>query len=101
VRFCAPDHLLRAEGQDRPGELATEQRRDILVSYRSGDMVAPALAEREALRSMVDEFERAIRTGTPALTDGRSGLRVLEILQAASESLANGGVAVRLRGEDA
>ena len=84
-----------------PEELATEQRRDILVSYRSGDMVAPALAEREALRSMVDEFERAIRTGTPALTDGRSGLRVLEILQAASESLANGGVAVRLRGEDA
>jgi predicted dehydrogenase len=79
-----------------PEELATEERRDILVSYRSGDMVAPAIPEREALRTMVDEFERAIRTGTPALTDGRSGLRVLEILQAASQSLANGGATVAL-----
>ena len=39
---------------------------------------------------------KAIRTGTPALTDGRSGLRVLEILQAASESMANGGATIAL-----
>jgi hypothetical protein len=68
----------------------------MLVSYRSGDMVAPALTEREALRTMVDEYARAITTGTPALTDGRSGLRVLEILQAASRSLAEGGTMIEL-----
>ncbi|WP_433306472.1 Gfo/Idh/MocA family protein [Actinoplanes sp. CA-030573] len=79
-----------------PDELGDEQRRDILVSYRSGDMVAPALTEREALRTMVDEYARAIRTGTPALTDGRAGLRVLEILQAASRSLAEGGTMIKL-----
>ncbi|SDT55225.1 Gfo/Idh/MocA family protein [Actinoplanes derwentensis] len=79
-----------------PEELGDEQRRDILVSYRSGDMVAPALTEREALRTMVDEFARAITTGTPALTDGRSGLRVLEILQAASRSLTEGGTMIKL-----
>jgi predicted dehydrogenase len=77
-----------------PEELGDEQRRDILVSYRSGDMVAPALVEREALRTMVEEFARAITTGTPALTDGRSGLRVLSILQAASRSLAEGGTMI-------
>jgi predicted dehydrogenase len=81
-----------------PDELADEQRHDILVSYRSGDMVAPALTEREALRTMVEEFARAITTGTPALTDGRSGLRVLEILQAASRSLAEGGTTIKIDG---
>ncbi|NES30533.1 gfo/Idh/MocA family oxidoreductase [Micromonospora terminaliae] len=81
-----------------PEELGDEERRDVLVSYRSGDMVAPALTEREALRTMVEEYARAIRTGSPALTDGRSGLRVLQILQAASHSLANGGLMVDLQG---
>lgn len=79
-----------------PDELGLEERRDMLVSYRSGDMVAPALPEREALRAMVEEFARAIRTRTAALTDGRSGLRVLEILQAASASLAAGGATIPL-----
>jgi hypothetical protein len=45
---------------------------------------------------MVEEYARAITTGTPALTDGRSGLRVLEILQAASRSLAEGGTMIKL-----
>ena len=73
-----------------------EQRRDLLISYGSGDMVAPALNEREALRTMVEEYARAITTGEPALTDGRAGLRVLEILQAASRSLAEGGTTIKL-----
>ena len=73
-----------------------EQRRDLLISYRSGDMVAPALNEREALRTMVEEYARAITSGEPALTDGRAGLRVLEILQAASRSLAEGGTTIKL-----
>jgi predicted dehydrogenase len=76
--------------------LGSDVRRDLLVSYRSGDMVAPALAEREALRAMVDEFAMAIHTGRPSLTDGRSGLRVLEILEAATRSLNNGGALVHL-----
>jgi predicted dehydrogenase len=79
-----------------PDELGAEQRRDMLVSYRSGDMVAPAMPEREALRSMTEEFAGAIRTGRPPLTDGRSGLRVLEILEAASRSLAEGGALIPL-----
>ena len=58
--------------------------------------VAPALAEREALRTMVDEYARAITTGEPALTDGRSGLRVLAILQAATRSLARGGTMISI-----
>ncbi|BCB82012.1 Gfo/Idh/MocA family oxidoreductase [Phytohabitans flavus] len=83
-----------------PDEIGDELRRDMLISYRSGDMVAPALTEREALRTMVEEYARAIRTGTPALTDGRAGLRVLGILEAASRSLANGGTMVQFNEEE-
>jgi hypothetical protein len=45
---------------------------------------------------MAEEFAGAIRTGRAPLTDGRSGLRVLEILEAASRSLAGGGASIPL-----
>ena len=67
------------------------EREHKIISYRTGDMVAPALPEREALRGVMAEFAASITEGRPPLTDGRAGLRVLAILEAASESLANGG----------
>jgi predicted dehydrogenase len=81
-----------------PEDLGDETRRAMQVNYRSGDMVAPALGEREALGAMVEEFAGAIRGGRPALTDGRAGLRVLEILEAASRSLALQGAVIELKG---
>jgi len=75
-----------------------EDRNRAYVSYRTGDLVSPALTEREGLASMVEEFADCIRTGRPSLTDGRSGLRVLDILEAASRSVELNGVPVPLRG---
>ena len=75
-----------------------EDRKKAFVSYRTGDLVSPALNEREALASMVEEFADCIRTGRASLTDGRSGLRVLDILEAASLSMERNGVPVPLRG---
>ncbi|GHE93796.1 oxidoreductase [Streptomyces fumanus] len=80
-----------------PHEIGVDERRDMLVSYRSGDMVAPALGEKEALRSMVEEFADAVRERRAPLTDGRAGLRVLDILEAASRSLQFQGAVVGLR----
>jgi predicted dehydrogenase len=80
-----------------PEEIGPNERREMLVSYRSGDMVAPALKEKEALRAMVDEFAASIAEGRPPLTDGRAGLRVLDILEAASRSLEFRGAVVGLR----
>jgi predicted dehydrogenase len=62
-------------------------------------MVAPALREREALQSMVEEFHGSIVEGRAPLTDGAAGLRVLDILEAASRSLQFHGATVPLRGE--
>jgi predicted dehydrogenase len=80
-----------------PQEVGPEDRREVLVSYRSGDMVSPALPEQEPLRQVIEEFGTCIRTGRAPLTDGRSGLRVLDILEAASRSLAFHGAVVGLR----
>lgn len=78
-------------------EAQAEDRQKAFVSYRTGDLVSPALADREALARVVDEFADCIRTGRTSLTDGRSGLRILDILEAASRSIENHGVAVPLR----
>jgi predicted dehydrogenase len=71
-------------------------RRDTIISYRTGDVVAPALPEREALGAVIAELVASIRDRRAPLTDGRSGLRVLRALDAAAVSLGRGGVAVDL-----
>ena len=40
---------------------------------------------------MIAEFAKCIRTGRARFTDGRSGLRVLDILEAASRSVEERG----------
>lgn len=64
--------------------------------YRIGDMIAPALAETEALALVMDTFARAVVHGERPLTDGYSGLRVLAILEAAEASVRSGGAFVPL-----
>lgn len=68
------------------------------IAYRIGDMVAPALREREALSGVLDEFVASIREHRAPLTDARSGLRVLRLLDAARTSIANGGCAIPIEG---
>jgi predicted dehydrogenase len=67
------------------------EKRLVNVNYRLGDMHAPALPEREALGVMAHEFAAAITEARPALTDGHAGLRVLSVLEAASESQRRAG----------
>jgi len=69
----------------------------MLIGYRTGDMWAPHLETTEALRVEADEFVRAIRDGVPTATDGSSGLRVVEVLEAATRSMAERGRPVELR----
>jgi predicted dehydrogenase len=78
-------------------DVVEERRRDLIVSYRSGDMVAPAFGEKEALQAAVSEFRDAINERRPAATDGHAGLRVLRILEAASSSLENSGQLIQLQ----
>jgi len=69
------------------------------ISYRLGDAWAPALPEKEALGVMVAEYAAAIRERRAPRTDGHAGLRVLDVLEAASRSLADGGRLTPIAGE--
>jgi predicted dehydrogenase len=76
--------------------LGPDERRQALISYRLGDMHAPALPEREALRNVMAEFAGAITEERQPLTDALFGLRVLALLEAASESARNDGAKITL-----
>jgi predicted dehydrogenase len=79
--------------------IGPDERTQALISYRLGDMHAPALPEREALRNVMAEFASAITENRRPLTDAAFGVRVLEMLEAASYSAANGGAKVNIRGD--
>jgi predicted dehydrogenase len=66
------------------------------LSYRTGDILIPKLDQFEPLALEATEFLTSIQNGTAPLSDGRSGLRVVKALQAAQESLDNGGAPVHL-----
>jgi predicted dehydrogenase len=69
---------------------------ELLVNYRSGDMWAPQLQQVEALRQELSYFADCISSGREAFNDGCSGLRVVRMLEAASESLNQRGALVYL-----
>ncbi|MGB1287460.1 MAG: Gfo/Idh/MocA family protein [Aggregatilineales bacterium] len=72
----------------------TETFGDFQMSYRYGDIVIPHISGTEPLRLECEHFIESIMAGTDPQTDGWNGLRVVRVLEAASESLANKGVAV-------
>lgn len=69
---------------------------ELLVSYRSGDMWAPQVENLEALSQEVAHFNRCILEDRVPINDGQAGLRVVKILEAANQSLANRGIEVRI-----
>ena len=67
-----------------------------LVSYRTGDVWVPKLDSTEALAYVCREFLSAITERRRPLTDGRSGLRVVRLLQAAQDSISQNGRPIEL-----
>ena len=68
----------------------------LLIDYRSGDMWAPRIEGSEALRVEARHFVDCIVNGTQPIASGESGLRVVRILEAATESMRKQGQPVRL-----
>jgi len=67
------------------------------IGYRAGDMSAPQLGNREGLAVEVEHFVDCITTGCAPQTDGVAGMRVVELLEAASRSLKQRGRPIELK----
>lgn len=69
----------------------------MLVGYRTGDMHAPKLEAVEALARELQEFVGCVQTGETPIADGHAGLRVVKILEAATQSVLQRGRVVELQ----
>lgn len=73
-----------------------EKIHQMLVGYRTGDMYAPHLDMTEALSRELTQFIDCIATNGRPVADGYAGLRVVRILEAATQSLAQRGRMIEL-----
>ena len=61
------------------------------IGYRAGDMWAPQLGVAEALQTEARHFIDCIEHARTPRTDGHAGLRVVRLLEAATQSMAEQG----------
>lgn len=66
-------------------------------SYKYGDIVTPMIGGTEPLRTELNHFIECINNDTPPLSDGKNGLNVLKILEAAQKSLNQGNNQVKIK----
>jgi len=75
---------------------STQELYRTLIGYRTGDMYSPKIDTTEALSLEASHFIRCIEHGLRPETDGAAGLRVVKILEAATESMRGQGGVVGL-----
>ena len=69
---------------------------ELRIGYRTGDMWAPNLSTKEALHAEAEHFIDCVRNAKQPVSSAASGLRVVEILEAACLSITAQGKPVRL-----
>ncbi len=67
------------------------------LKVHSGDIHIPKIDMSEPLRNECVHFLECVREGKRPRTDGENGLRVIRVLEAAQESLAQNGAAVKIQ----
>jgi len=77
-----------------------EKIQEMRVGYRTGDMWAPKLDATEALRIEGDHFIDCIERGETPRTDGSLGVRVVELIEAATSSMRGRGESVHVRRQE-
>jgi predicted dehydrogenase len=78
---------------------SSEERRKMLVSYRSGNVLSPHIDPSEPLQGAVSHFADCIIEGKQPISDGQLGLRVVRCLEAATRSIrAQGGRVILTNG---
>jgi predicted dehydrogenase len=89
--------LLNETGQIRIYDRGVEiSAIDDSISYRSGDVYAPAISLNEPLMEMGRHFVECIKENRKPLTGGEEGLAVIKLLELANESISRNGVEIRV-----
>ena len=70
---------------------SAENLHQMMIGYRTGDMWAPQLPVREALSVEAAHFVDCVVRSQRPTTDGPAGLRVVRLLEAATQSMAAQG----------
>ena len=80
---------------DRGVRVTTEEGiHKTLVDYRTGDMWAPKLENREALAMECEHFLECVRFNKMPWSNATAGLNVVRMLEAAQTSIAKGAAKV-------
>ena len=69
---------------------------DFHFSYHYGDIYSPHINQVEPLKVETQHFMDCIRNGIPCEAGGIDGIRVVQVLEAASESLRQGGARIEI-----
>lgn len=97
VVFDDMEHIEKIKIYDSGIEL--KSREDVyesLIQYRIGDMMSPAIKNYEALKEECNHFHDCIVRNIGTDTDGKSGLYVVRILEAADKSMKSGGIPINI-----
>lgn len=86
-------------GVDAPEHTSTFG--EFQLSYRYGDIVSPHIRWFEPLAVECRHFAESILEGKTPRSDGRNGLRIVQILEAAEASLAAGGATMPIASAEA
>ena len=77
---------------DKAAERSNYESYGDAITLRFGDVVIPHIHMVEPLRLEAQHFAQCVREGTQPRSDGRDGLRVVRVLEAAQQSLEQSGV---------
>ena len=88
----------RVKVYDRGIDLSKDPEgiRQVLISYRSGDVLSPRLDSTEPLQWLVEHLADCIEKSTAPISGAEQGWRITRILEAAQASLSHGGVRVNV-----
>jgi len=90
------DKGVALERNNAPKDKYYDTWEEFKLVYRSGEIHAPKIADKEPLNVMCRHFIECIKTKKNPTSDGLSGLRVIEVIEALQESLINNGKEVFL-----
>jgi predicted dehydrogenase len=74
-----------------------EEKKQVLVDYRTGDIYVPKVKTSEALMGMADDFISCIREKKQPRSSSALGLDVIKILEASNQSIKNKGCEVLIK----